>query len=118
MSKTRVYELAKELKLPSKDIIEKAKQLGISYNSHMSTMEDGEIATIKASISTKKEAPKKVVEKKETPAPKKVEAKKEAAQPKKETAKKRSSEKKLKHLKSAHSPKQQEKKSSTKPKSK
>ena len=107
MSKTRVYELAKELKLPSKDIIEKAKQLGISYNSHMSTMEDGEIATIKASISTKKEAPKKVVEKKETPAPKKVEAKKEAAQPKKETAKKEAV-KKAEH-KSAHSPKQQEK---------
>ena len=107
MSKTRVYELAKELKLPSKDIIEKAKQLGISYNSHMSTMEDGEIATIKASISTKKEEPKKVVEKKETPAPKKVEAKKEAAQPKKEAAKKESV-KKAEH-KSAHSPKQQDK---------
>ena len=58
MSKTRVYELAKELKLPSKDIIEKAKQLGISYNSHMSTMEDGEVSKIKASISTKEE-PKK-----------------------------------------------------------
>ena len=107
MSKTRVYELAKELKLPSKDIIEKAKQLGISYNSHMSTMEDGEIATIKASISTKKEAPKKVVEKKETPASKKVEAKKEAAQPKKETAKKEEV-KKAEH-KPAHSPKQQDK---------
>ena len=107
MSKTRVYELAKELKLPSKDIIEKAKQLGISYNSHMSTMEDGEIATIKASISTKKEAPKKVVEKKETPAPKKVEAKKEAAQPKKETAKKE--EVKKAEYKPAHSPKQQDK---------
>ena len=107
MSKTRVYELAKELKLPSKDIIEKAKQLGISYNSHMSTMEDGEIATIKASISTKKEAPKKVVEKKETPAPKKVEAKKEAAQPKKETAKKE--EVKKAEQKPAHSPKQQDK---------
>ena len=107
MSKTRVYELAKELKLPSKDIIEKAKQLGISYNSHMSTMEDGEIATIKASISAKKEAPKKVVEKKETPAPKKVEAKKEAAQPKKETAKK-DEVKKAEH-KPAHSPKQQDK---------
>ena len=107
MSKTRVYELAKELKLPSKDIIEKAKQLGISYNSHMSTMEDGEIATIKASISTKKEAPKKVVEKKETSAPKKVEAKKEAAQPKKETAKKEEV-KKAEH-KPAHSPKQQDK---------
>ena len=107
MSKTRVYELAKELKLPSKDIIEKAKELGISYNSHMSTMEDGEIATIKASISTKKEAPKKVVEKKETPAPKKVEAKKEAVQPKKETAKKEEV-KKAEH-KAAHSPKQQDK---------
>ena len=107
MSKTRVYELAKELKLPSKDIIEKAKQLGISYNSHMSTMEDGEIATIKASISTKKEAPKKVVEKKETPVPKKVEAKKEAAQPKKETAKKEAV-KKAEH-KPAHSSKQQDK---------
>ena len=107
MSKTRVYELAKELKLPSKDIIEKAKQLGISYNSHMSTMEDGEIATIKDSISTKKEAPKRVVEKKETPAPKKVEAKKEAAQPKKETAKKEEV-KKAEH-KPAHSPKQQDK---------
>ena len=107
MSKTRVYELAKELKLPSKDIIEKAKQLGISYNSHMSTMEDGEIATIKASISTKKEAPKKVVEKKETPASKKVDAKKEAAQPKKETAKKEEV-KKAEH-KPAHSPKQQDK---------
>ena len=83
MSKTRVYELAKELKLPSKDIIEKAKQIGISYNSQKSTMEDGEIATIKASISKKKEEPKKVVEKKETPVHKKVEAKKETEQPKK-----------------------------------
>lgn len=107
MSKTRVYELAKELKLPSKDIIEKAKQLGITYNSHMSTMEDGEISKIKASISTKKEAPKKVVEKKETPTPKKVEAKKQAAESKKETAKKEEV-KKAEH-KPAHSPKQQDK---------
>lgn len=107
MSKTRVYELAKELKLPSKDIIEKAKQLGIIYNSHMSTMEDGEISKIKASISTKKEAPKKVVEKKETPTPKKVEAKKQAAESKKETAKKEEV-KKAEH-KPAHSPKQQDK---------
>ncbi len=102
MSKTRVYELAKELKLPSKDIIEKAKQLGITYNSHMSTMEDGEVSKIKASISTKK-----VVEKKETPAPKKVEEKKEAEQPKKETAKKEEV-KKAEH-KPAHSQKQQDK---------
>lgn len=107
MSKTRVYELAKELKLPSKDIIEKAKQLGITYNSHMSTMEDGEVITIKASISTKKEKSKKVVEKKETPAPKKVEPKKDAAQPKKETGKKEKVKKA--EQKPTHSPKQQDK---------
>ena len=106
MSKTRVYELAKELKLPSKDIIEKAKQLGISYNSHMSTMEDGEVSKIKASISTKEE-PKKVEKVKEAPAPKKEVAKKEAAQPKKETAKKE--EVKKAEQKPAHSPKQQDK---------
>ncbi len=106
MSKTRVYELAKELKLPSKDIIEKAKQLGITYNSHMSTMEDGEVSKIKASISTKEE-PKKVEKVKEAPAPKKEVAKKEAAQPKKETAKKEEV-KKAEH-KSAHSLKQQDK---------
>ncbi len=107
MSKTRVYELAKELKLPSKDIIEKAKQLGITYNSHMSTMEDGEVSTIKASFSTKKEEPKKVVEKKETPAPKKVESKKEAVESKKETAK--IVEVKKAEQKPAHSQKQQDK---------
>ena len=106
MSKTRVYELAKELKLPSKDIIEKAKQLGISYNSHMSTMEDGEVSKIKASISTKEE-PKKVEKVKEAPAPKKEVAKKETAQPKKETAKKE--EVKKAEQKPAHSPKQQDK---------
>ena len=106
MSKTRVYELAKELKLPSKDIIEKAKQLGISYNSHMSTMEDGEVSKIKASISTKEE-PKKVEKVKEAPAPKKEVAKKETVQPKKETAKKE--EVKKAEQKPAHSPKQQDK---------
>ena len=106
MSKTRVYELAKELKLPSKDIIEKAKQLGISYNSHMSTMEDREVSKIKASISTKEE-PKKVEKVKEASAPKKEVAKKETAQPKKETAKKE--EVKKAEQKPAHSPKQQDK---------
>ena len=107
MSKTRVYELAKELKLPSKDIIEKAKQLGITYNSHMSTMEDGEVSTIKASFSTKKEEPKKVVEKKETPSPKKVESKKEVVESKKKTAK--IEEVKKAEQKPAHSQKQQDK---------
>ena len=86
MSKTRVYELAKELNVASKEIIEKAKEVGISYNSHMSTMEEAEISKIKGAWNSKpaaKPAPK--AEKKESkPAPKQ-EVKK--AEPKKEVEK-------------------------------
>ena len=96
MSKTRVYELAKELNVASKEIIEKAKELGISYNSHMSTMEESEISKIKGAWNSKpaaKPAPK--ASKQEVkPAPKqegtKAEPKKEAHKghaPKKEGAK-------------------------------
>ena len=96
MSKTRVYELAKELNVASKEIIEKAKEVGISYNSHMSTMEEAEISKIKGAWNSKpaaKSAPK--AEKKEAkPAPKqegkKAEPKKEVEKghaPKKEFAK-------------------------------
>ena len=86
MSKTRVYELAKELNVASKEIIEKAKELGISYNSHMSTMEESEISKIKGAWNSKPaaklapKAPKQEVK----PAPKQ-EAKK--AEPKKEAPK-------------------------------
>ena len=72
MSKTRVYELAKELNVASKEIIEKAKEVGISYNSHMSTMEESEISKIKGAWNSKpatkpaEKAPKKEVK----PAPK------------------------------------------------
>ena len=96
MSKTRVYELAKELNVASKEIIEKAKEVGISYNSHMSTMEESEISKIKGAWNSKpaaKPAPK--AQKQEVkPAPKqeakKAEPKKEAPKthaPKKEGAK-------------------------------
>ena len=77
-------------------IIEKAKELGISYNSHMSTMEESEISKIKGAWNSKPaakpapKAPKQEVK----PAPKqeakKTESKKEAPKghaPKKEGAK-------------------------------
>ena len=96
MSKTRVYELAKELNVASKEIIEKAKEVGISYNSHMSTMEEAEISKMKGAWNSKPDAkpapkaPKQDVK----PAPKqeakKAEPKKEAPKahaPKKEGAK-------------------------------
>ena len=86
MSKTRVYELAKELNVASKEIIEKAKEVGISYNSHMSTMEESEISKIKGAWNSKpaaKPAPK-APKQDAKPAPKQ-EAKK--AEPKKEAPK-------------------------------
>ena len=104
MSKTRVYELAKELNVASKEIIEKAKEVGISYNSHMSTMEEAEISKIKGAWNSKpaaKPAPK--AEKKEVkPAPKQ-EVKK--AEPKKEVAKGHAPKKEF-TKREDHSPKQ------------
>ena len=104
MSKTRVYELAKELNVASKEIIEKAKEVGISYNSHMSTMEEAEISKIKGAWNSKpaaKPAPK--AEKKEAkPAPKQ-EVKK--AEPKKEVEKGHAPKKEF-TKREDHSPKQ------------
>ena len=104
MSKTRVYELAKELNVASKEIIEKAKEVGISYNSHMSTMEEAEISKIKEAWNYKpaaKPAPK--AEKKEAkPAPKQ-EVKK--AEPKKEVEKGHAPKKEY-TKREDHSPKQ------------
>lgn len=104
MSKTRVYELAKELNMASKEIIEKAKEVGISYNSHMSTMEEAEISKIKGAWNSKpaaKPAPK--ADKKEAkPAPKQ-EVKK--AEPKKEVEKGHAPKKEF-TKREDHSPKQ------------
>lgn len=43
MAKKRVYEYAKELDVPTKSVIDKAKELGIDYNSHMSAMDDKQV---------------------------------------------------------------------------
>jgi len=72
LGKMKVHELAKELNLTSKEVIERANELGIELKSHLSSLEDGDIEKIKGnlgkekSVETKKvkEAPKK--EKQET----------------------------------------------------
>ncbi|MDI3310807.1 MAG: translation initiation factor IF-2 [Thermoanaerobacterium sp.] len=46
MSKTRVYELAKELKITSKELISKLNDLDINVKNHMSTLEDDEVSLI------------------------------------------------------------------------
>ncbi|EMF0174116.1 translation initiation factor IF-2 [Enterococcus hirae] len=42
MSNKRIYELAKELNQPSKDVVEKAQQLGINVKNHMGTITTGD----------------------------------------------------------------------------
>jgi translation initiation factor IF-2 len=47
VSKIRVYQLAKELSITSKELIEKFEELGVEVHNHMSTLEDSDIEIIK-----------------------------------------------------------------------
>lgn len=51
MSKIRVYQLAKDLNLTSKELIEKFESLGVEVHNHMSTLEDSDIEVLKALLS-------------------------------------------------------------------
>ncbi|SCZ76848.1 translation initiation factor IF-2 [Acidaminobacter hydrogenoformans] len=51
MSKIRVYQLAKDLNLTSKELIEKFEALGVEVHNHMSTLEDSDIEVLKALLS-------------------------------------------------------------------
>lgn len=107
MSKTRVYELAKELNVASKEIIEKAKEVGISYNSHMSTMEESEISKIKGAWNSKPATKPAAKEpKKEVKSAPKQEANK--AEPKKETSKQEFTKKEDRAPKQGHQKQNQE----------
>ena len=50
MGKTRVYELAKELNIPSKSVIGEAKALGIDLKNHMSTLDDQQVGQVKSHL--------------------------------------------------------------------
>jgi translation initiation factor IF-2 len=47
MSKTRVYELAKELDVDNKEFVIRLEKLGIAVKSHSSTLEDSEVERVK-----------------------------------------------------------------------
>ena len=55
MGKMKVYDLAKELDLTSKEILEKAKKLGINAKSHLSSLEDDDVEKLKKSFLDKKD---------------------------------------------------------------
>ncbi|PID73950.1 MAG: translation initiation factor IF-2 [Desulfobacterales bacterium] len=54
MAKIRVYELARQLNLTNKGLLDKMKELNITVSSHMSSLEDDAIAAIRASLTGKK----------------------------------------------------------------
>ena len=56
MTKIRVYELAKELKISSKELIERIEDLELNINSHMSTLDSDEAGMIKELLTEHKES--------------------------------------------------------------
>ena len=88
MSKIRIYELAKQLNVAIKDLMEKIHSVGIEAKSHMGMLTEEEAAKVTALYQPKKEEPKKEAPKKEAP---KQEVKKDAPKqhaPKKDAPKK------------------------------
>ena len=81
MGKMKVHELAKELDIPSKELVDKIKELGFDVKSHMSTLEDADVKKIKSKLSgnstkaTSGKAKASKEEKKVAPAPEKREKK-------------------------------------------
>ncbi len=65
MKKVRVYEIAKELNITSKELIEKMKELGLEVASHMSTLTSEESALVKSLLNDENKKEDPVEDKKE-----------------------------------------------------
>jgi translation initiation factor IF-2 len=50
MTKVRVYELAKDLNMTNRALLNKMKELKIEVKSHMSSLEDSDIRAIKRGL--------------------------------------------------------------------
>lgn len=59
MAKMRVHELAKELNIDSKELVEKLKDLGYEVKSHSSTLEDDQVTSAKERLAKKAAKPAK-----------------------------------------------------------
>lgn len=52
MAKERIYEVAKELGIDNKVVVDKAKDLGFDVTNHMSSLEDSQVNQLKSSFRT------------------------------------------------------------------
>ena len=75
MGKIKIYEIAKELDLTSKEVLEMAQKLNFDVKSHMSSVEEEDAKKIKNGFSKKEEKVQKIEkpEKQQTAVPKKEE---------------------------------------------
>ncbi|MEJ1295031.1 translation initiation factor IF-2 N-terminal domain-containing protein [Latilactobacillus sakei] len=53
MGKKRIYELAKEINVASKDILETANKKGYDLKNHMATIDDNQEKTLRVAFQTK-----------------------------------------------------------------
>ncbi|MBO4816311.1 MAG: translation initiation factor IF-2 [Clostridia bacterium] len=67
MGKIKIHEIAKKLGLNSKEVLEKALELGIEVKTHMSSVSEEEAKKIESKFSGSKKEVKEVKEKKDTP---------------------------------------------------
>ncbi|RRG09637.1 MAG: translation initiation factor IF-2 [Lactobacillus sp.] len=54
MGKERIYELAKELKVESKDVLDVAKKKGMSVKNHMSSVDEQQAKELRSALGSKK----------------------------------------------------------------
>ncbi|HRC55491.1 MAG TPA: translation initiation factor IF-2 N-terminal domain-containing protein, partial [Kofleriaceae bacterium] len=52
----RVYEIAREVGIPNKDLLAKIRALGLEVNNHMSSLDADDVARIKRSLEKEKQA--------------------------------------------------------------
>ena len=53
MAKIKIYELAKELNVDNKVVIDMANKVGINVKSHLSAIEESEVDKIKSALEKK-----------------------------------------------------------------
>ena len=72
MSKIKIYELAKELDKPSKDLVEFLNKKNVDAKTHMSTIDDAEADMVRKAFAPKVDAAKADEDKSEAPKKKKI----------------------------------------------
>lgn len=63
MAKKRIYEVAKEIGVDNKVVVQKAKDLGFDVKNHMSSIDDSQVTKLKGSFQNSAPAKKKAEKK-------------------------------------------------------